>query len=191
MSDYPCADGVYRGEIWSVLSNETFKDRDRHNMVVVSKNDENRVKPYVLAVNLTSECTGRPRPSRFPVKVGRDTMYAVCESVRRVSLERLIEYKASTSDDEEVMLNRGLLFAVGIDPERLIRECQGVREGRGNTMAMEKYGVDMDLMLPTDDQLRKIKAARAAGQLQDCKAPSSFKEAEELIASFEKQGSEE
>lgn len=188
MSKFKNADGIYRGEIWSVQTPDAYKQQPEHDMLVVSKNEENRAKPYVMAVNLVDSTAGRPRPSRFPVKVNGEVKYAVCESVRRVSLDRINSYKASISDDEEIMLNRGLLYAVGIEPERLVQEYENMKEGRETIMAMEKYGVDMELMPPTDDQLRKLKAA---GKLQDAKAPSSFKEAEEMLASFEKHGSEE
>ena len=52
---------------------------------------------------------------------------------------------------------------------------------------MEKYGVDMEQMPPTDDQLRLLK-----GYLGDAsKLPSSFKEAAEMLSECEKSGSEE
>lgn len=46
---------------------------------------------------------------------------------------------------------------------------------------MEKYGVDMDLKAPTDDQLRKLKALDP-----EYKMPKSYKEAAERIAELEK-----
>lgn len=192
MSEFKSADGVYRGEIWSVRNGEAFQDKEQyHDMIVVSKNEENCTKPYVMAVNLVKESGGRPRPSRFPVKVNGEVRYAVCESVRRVSVERISSYRASISDDEEMMLNRGLLYAVGIDPELLMQNYQTIQEGRDAIMAMEKYGVDMELMSPTDDQLRKIKSLKESGALDAASMPSSFKEAEEILAPFEKHGSEE
>ena len=48
-------------------------------------------------------------------------------------------------------------------------------------MAMEKYGVDMETMPATDEQLRKIKAMNP-----DAKLPQGFKEAAEMIAEMEK-----
>lgn len=50
---------------------------------------------------------------------------------------------------------------------------------------MEKYGVDMDLMPPTDEQLRKIKAVD-----KNIPLPGSFKEAQEILSKFEKTGDE-
>ena len=48
-------------------------------------------------------------------------------------------------------------------------------------MAMEKYGVDMEVTPPTDEQLRKIKAMNP-----DAKLPANFKEAAEMISEMEK-----
>ena len=50
-------------------------------------------------------------------------------------------------------------------------------------MDMEKYGVDMESMPPTDEQLRKIKAMNP-----EAKLPEGFKEASEMIAELEKKG---
>lgn len=48
-------------------------------------------------------------------------------------------------------------------------------------MAMEKYGVDMETIPPTAEQLGKIKAMNP-----DAKLPANFKEAAEMISEMEK-----
>lgn len=50
-------------------------------------------------------------------------------------------------------------------------------------MSMEKYGVDMETMPPTEEQLRRIKAAGLV-------IPQSFKQAQEMLSEMEKDGNE-
>lgn len=119
-SDYaPCCTGVKRGGIWKV---DTVNRAGEHviiPMIIVSQEQENNSKPYVIAIKIHDSVVGRPRPSRFSVNFNGTSAFAICETMHRVNGERLMEYVGRLTDDEYRKLNEGMCYAVGMNGEDL------------------------------------------------------------------------
>lgn len=107
-----CA-GINRGDVYSVTINRDG-DIQVGEMVVVSPLSENADKPYVIMVNLADELKGRPRNSRVKVLIKGQERYVICETIKKVSYERLLCKVCSLSDFELEQLNDALAFTVGV-----------------------------------------------------------------------------
>ena len=108
----PCV-GIERGDVWRVKIMRENKV-DEGDFVVVSTEEENRTKPYVIMVNTTDLLLGKPRRSRFKFKLGNETKYAICETVKKVDGKRLLHLKGKLNQDDIATLDKALAYTVGI-----------------------------------------------------------------------------
>lgn len=111
---YPNARNIHRGEIWTAHTNERYAPGGTQYVIVVSPENENNSKPYVMGVSIVDELTGRPRPSRFGIEIDGEIKWVICESVRRMSLEKLISKHSVLSDYYMSKLDDGLAHTVGL-----------------------------------------------------------------------------
>lgn len=109
----PCV-GIARGDIWKVRVNR-LTGVGYGTFIVVSGEEENSEKPYVIMVNVVDSLNGKPRASRFSIQLGNETKYVVCETIKRVDSDRLVEYIGKLSPDETDKLNSALAYTMGID----------------------------------------------------------------------------
>lgn len=109
----PCV-GIARGDIWKVRVNR-LTGVGYGTFIVVSGEEENSEKPYVIMVNVVDSLNGKPRASRFSIQLGNETKYVVCETIKRVDSDRLVEYIGKLSPDETNKLNSALAYTMGLD----------------------------------------------------------------------------
>ena len=107
-----CA-GVARGDIWSVKINREDGE-DLGTFVVVSPESENMTKPYVIMVSTSEILRGRPRPSRFPITVSGEERFVICETIKKVDGERLVNYLGKLTPEETEQLDDALRYTLGL-----------------------------------------------------------------------------
>lgn len=108
----PC-NGISRGDIWRVSVNR-LTGNGYGTFIVVSSEEENSEKPYVIMVSVVDSLRGKPRDSRFSIQLGAEKKYVVCETIKRVDGNRLVEYVGKISPEEIKKLNSALAYTVGI-----------------------------------------------------------------------------